>query len=449
MSRLRAIQVAVMCTGLLAVPGCRCGGSREPRAPAGGAPSVMAVTSVLAALPDGPQAPGPEHAFVFAERGGGVAWVVEEGGRSRVFHDGRAGEAYETVGSVALDPGGRRIAHGALVEGKWRMVVDGKAGAAFDAVETPLFSPDGAHVAYVARAGELWHVVVDGVKDGGARGTYQLHGFSGDSARIAFVEMLGGDGFGTLLVSDLALRERTVVSGRVKEVVRSSDGTALAAVGDREGGQSAMVVSFARPEEKQWGPTYDAVYSLTFGPTGRSIAYLAERAGGMFAVVEGREAPLSPGDSPVSLPRIRPDGRGLGIVVVAEGAVLLREFLDGGARAEPPYNEIEWLVYGGTDGSHAYAARKGEKWHLVVNGKEGPPFDRVVTPVFSPDGRFVVYRARQDGKRFVVVADGEGKTVRQHPPYEQVHSVTFTADGKSIAYGVKDGRALAWKVEPL
>jgi hypothetical protein len=28
-----------------------------------------------------------------------------------------------------------------------------------------------------------------------------------------------------------------------------------------------------------------------------------------------------------------------------------------------------------------------------------------------------------------------------------VFPVQFTADGKSIAYGVKDGRQLAWKVE--
>ena len=106
-------------------------------------------------------------------------------------------------------------------------------------------------------------------------------------------------------------------------------------------------------------------------------------------------------------------------------------------------------MYSGDSGLHAYAARKGNNWFVVVNGKEGPAFDRVVTPMFSPDGSRLVYRARQDGKRFVVVADANGKVIRQHPAYEQVFPVAFTADGNSVAYGVKDGRKLIWKVDPV
>jgi Tol biopolymer transport system component len=85
----------------------------------------------------------------------------------------------------------------------------------------------------------------------------------------------------------------------------------------------------------------------------------------------------------------------------------------------------------------------------VVNGTEGPPFDRVVTPTFSPDGKRVAYRARKDGRRFVVLADANGRTLRQLAANEQVFPVRFTADGRAITYGVKDGRRLAWKVEPL
>jgi len=73
----------------------------------------------------------------------------------------------------------------------------------------------------------------------------------------------------------------------------------------------------------------------------------------------------------------------------------------------------------------------------------------VVSPIFSPDEKFLVYRARKDGKRFVVVADTRGKTITQQPSYEQVFQPVFTADGKSVAYGVKDGNKLIWKVEKL
>jgi len=60
-----------------------------------------------------------------------------------------------------------------------------------------------------------------------------------------------------------------------------------------------------------------------------------------------------------------------------------------------------------------------------------------------------VYRARQDNKRFVVVADTNGTILKRHQGYDQVFETVFTADGKSVAYGVKDGNQIVWKVEKL
>jgi hypothetical protein len=145
---------------------------------------------------------------------------------------------------------------------------------------------------------------------------------------------------------------------------------------------------------------------------------------------------------------IRPDGKAVGIFVLSGDTVRLHQSFAAGALDELAPGGGDDLAYSSA-GVYAYATSRGEQHYVVVGGKEGPPFDRVVTPSFSPDGRAVVYRARKDGKRFVVVADLDGKTIRQHAAYEQVFPVRFTADGKSVAYGVKDGRRLAWKVEPL
>jgi Tol biopolymer transport system component len=86
---------------------------------------------------------------------------------------------------------------------------------------------------------------------------------------------------------------------------------------------------------------------------------------------------------------------------------------------------------------------------VVVNGKEGPSFEMVVSPMFSPDGTKLVYRAREGGKRFVVVADADGRVIRRQPEYEMVFSTVFTEDGSSVAYGAKNGNELWWKVEKL
>ena len=113
------------------------------------------------------------------------------------------------------------------------------------------------------------------------------------------------------------------------------------------------------------------------------------------------------------------------------------------------YEEAASLTYS-KSGNYVYTARNGKEWFIVVNGMEGPAFDRVIAPLFTPDGKYVVYRARKEGKRFAVVADAaSGKTVRQHPSYEQVSDVLFSTDGKSVEYGVKDGNRLLWKIEAL
>ena len=113
------------------------------------------------------------------------------------------------------------------------------------------------------------------------------------------------------------------------------------------------------------------------------------------------------------------------------------------------YDDAAGVIVSSDGGTSAFIACRGEKCFVVANDSEGPLFDRVVSPKFSPDGKFLVYRVRKDGKRFVVVADSSGKVLQQHPAYEMVFDVSFTADGKSVAYGVKNGQQLLWKVEKL
>lgn len=462
MKRSFTFLVAACCSCLWA-SGCR---TKEPTKtetspPAGAVGDRPVVLATLPAegAPTGEAAPPTSglglhasttaagHQFVFGERGGGVAYVVEDGERSHVVHNGRAGKRYAAVGEVALSPDGRRSAHGALVDGKWRMVVDGAEGEPFSAVQAPVFSPNGAHVAYQAMAGERWHLVVDGTVNAGTPTRYVQHEFSGDSSALAFIEAAGDGDWGRLVVSDLAFRRQTVIDEAVTSTAASADRTMLLAITMSDGPQALLMFRPNRPDRVTRGPSYDAVFRPTFGPDGASMAYLAWRDGRRFMVLGDKEEPF-PGGDMVGLPAIRPDGAAVAALITEDGGVSLREFFVGDRQAGAAYEEAEGLVFGG-NGLLAHAARKGERWFVVVDGKEGPPFDRVVSPAFSPDGRHLVYRARQDGRRFVVVADATGRTVRRHQAYDQVFPVRFTSDGKSTAYGVKDGRQLAWKVEPL
>jgi hypothetical protein len=455
-----AVRRAAVCWAFLALLGCT---SREPERAVRPRPDVTAASdkgAVLATLaPEGSApvagaSPGlglqaayhaPSGEFFFAERGAGVAFAVDVDGKTQVLHNGRAGKPYAGVGTIALSPDGSRCAYAALIDGKWRVVVDGVEGErGFDAVWRPAFSPDGKHVLYQALAGERWLLAVDRTVNAGTPKRNRSPEFSADSSRVAFRDEVGDDGEGKLVVTDLKLERPVVVAERVSSMVVDASRSKIGAVFATAEGQGVLTVTFDRPEQARKGALYRAVHDLVLAPDGGAVAYVAERAGQRLIVLDDRELPVQA--DMLLFPTVRPGGKAVGAFVASGGAVRFAQFFAEGA-PEAAYEEVEGLVYSDDGRSHAYAARRGPSWVVVVNGKEGPPFDRVVSPQFTPSGKAVVYRARQSGRRFVVVADLEGKTTRQHPPYEQVFPVLFTADGKSIAYGVKDGPQLAWKVE--
>jgi hypothetical protein len=386
---------------------------------------------------------------MFSERGGGVAFVSEQDGKSQVIHNGRAGKPFAAVGAIALSPDGKRHAYGALRDGAWRMVIDGQEGAPFSAVKLPAFSPDGAHVAYQAMAGKRWHLVVDATVNAGTATHYLQHEFDGTSTRIAFIEDVDESEVGRLVVSDLAFKTRHVVDTGIGGLLAAPGRSRLAAVAGVGRQQCVLTLAFDRPELVRRAMPYDAVSALVFGPDGGSVAYLAERAGQVLAVLDDQERPLPAEAMVVSPLVIRPDGKAVAALVALGGAVGFQELFQAARQGAAAYQEAEGPSYAADGSLHAYAASRDSRWFLVVNGKEGPPFDRVVSPLISPDGQRVVYRARQGGKRFVVVADPDGKTIRELPAHEQVFPVLFTGDGRSVAYGVKDGQRLAWKVEAL
>jgi hypothetical protein len=434
---MRRLLVPALALLLAGAAGCRCGADR----PAAGA-GAGAGSQVIAELP-----PGAPEEFTMAERGAGAAYVAKEGEKFRVVHNGRAGKPYDEVAGLTVSPDGRRFAHAARLADGWHVVVDGQESEPFEEVANLDLGPEGAHAAWQARVAGGWHVVVDGVRGPGTSARY-LDLRLGRGA-VALVEPLG-DGDGRFVVADLALREFRMLVPRVTFATLDPGGTRAGVVSVGEGGQRPVSLALSGPPDARRGPAFDAVHSLAFGPDGVTLAFMAERGGEILVGMADREEALPAGDSLVSLPEVRPDGGAVAAVVVSSDGVHVREYLSQPRRSVPAGGSAEGLAYSPDGARLAWAAEREGGWVAVVDGKDGPRFDRVVSPMFSPDGRHLVYRARKDGKRFVVVAAAaSGEIVRKHPAYEQAFPVRFTEEGRGVAYGVKDGSTLAWKVEPL
>ncbi|HKV38322.1 MAG TPA: zinc ribbon domain-containing protein [Blastocatellia bacterium] len=77
----------------------------------------------------------------------------------------------------------------------------------------------------------------------------------------------------------------------------------------------------------------------------------------------------------------------------------------------------------------AYRAKDGDKWLIVEDGTKGPRFDNVGPPVFSPDGKQLVYVVNQGGKSSLIV---NGREEDQFDVRGVV--VLFSPDGGKMAF---------------
>lgn len=79
---------------------------------------------------------------------------------------------------------------------------------------------------------------------------------------------------------------------------------------------------------------------------------------------------------------------------------------------------------------HTYAAKKGDAWFMVVDGKEYGPYENVGPPVYSPDNKHIAYEVQKKGKWQIAVDH-----TKFSPAYGSFFEKPyFNADSSRIAY---------------
>ena len=119
------------------------------------------------------------------------------------------------------------------------------------------------------------------------------------------------------------------------------------------------------------------------------------------------------------------------------GSELKPGFVLQGTKMGPTYDAIGSLVWSPDRKRLAYSARRGNRWHVVLDGTPGPGYEWVNWLAFSPDGRRFVYGATKDGKRHLVI-DGKAQTL-----FDDVSFPVFSLDGRRLAYHVRKGKRSA------
>ncbi len=417
--------------------------------------TVFETTTQLSTIPDKLDKDMPleqQPTYSWSDLGRGVATVMHSGETYSVIHNNNRGKPYsDVIEHLKVSRSGKHVAFSINANGKRRMVRDGQEGMFFDDVWEPIFSPDEHHIAYIAQLGEKIHLVIDNSYNYSATGS--SHGspvFSADSTKVAYIESTGtGKDLKTrIVICNLATHPEHIKESSGSIMVVNDARTKIAAVEEVNKQQRVIEFSFAQPDVVKHGELYERIELLVFGKDGSTVAYVAKKGSTNYLVM-GDKVERLPNAQLVEQPVIRPDLKKVGMLLAEKDHCFLKEFFSTHTVSEHLYDEVADLVYSNDSKSYAYTARSGNKRFVVLNGKEGPTYDKIVSPKFTPDGDKLVIRARRDGKRFVAVLDRNAVLVNEHPAYEQVFGVTFTADGKSVAYGVKDGNKLMWVVEKL
>lgn len=382
-----------------------------------------------------------------------------------------------------VSPDGRRFAH-AIENG---VVIDGQRITYLREKQFPtfVFSLDSQHTAFVAvlngdGGGRNEKLVVDGQERGEFYSHINQPVFSPDSQHLAAIVRIRPSTFEHAIWIDG--RESGLTEEDFSwELTFTSDSRRVIYAVEIENGYRTRETSVTPGEpdiEHEHGPA-QLVDNFFFGPAGQ-VGYRAKDAEGKFFVVyEGREDPLrfeeiEPGAVVVS-------EHGQAIAYVAEPQSF-REVVVANGRPSKVYGGLDagdlvkntlslsadgsrfgyvvedgrerYAVIDGRDGPRyqgvgspvfspdakhvAYLATDGSKVFSVVDGKPGLGFDDRGAPVFSPDGAGAAYWAESAGKQFIV-ANGE-----RQPPFDEVGSPRYSPEGKRLAYLARSGDK--WRV---
>ncbi len=407
--------------------------------------------TLLTTLPAGYEA----GEITFSDNGLQVAVILKKEGKMAMSINSVMSPMYEGVRAPVFHATSKQYAFVATKEGKQCVVFNGREGALYDSVRNPMINSAGRLV-YAAKRGDKWFIV-SGDKESKAWDTQDPSLFvSPDGKRLAFLEQNSATKKFNMCVCSVTFKEyaRGGEYDELADVSTNWVGSHLTYKVGRNGKQTVVLFDFSQPgcTEKE-GRWYEKVGNFALSNNGAYVAFFGQRDGKHYLVNGNNEWPCTDYSMLFDI-TVSDKGNVLYTGAIKQSIILS---LDGKIVTDRP-ESIDDLTFSDDSNHILFVAgpcpliptdKPVEFAYLVVDGHESKKYDKVVSPRFAPDNTHIVFRARSEGKRFVVVADKTGKILKEHSPYEAVWDFKFSPDGKSVGYGVKKGQELWWQVASL
>jgi hypothetical protein len=362
--------------------------------------------------------------LAFSHDGQHVAWVNSKDGEMTVSVDGHEGPSFNEVEVGDFTPEGGHLIYRARQGRAWVLVVDGNVAPDYDSAGHMAVDRSGTHMAYIAFKGQKATVFVDGKQgatyastDGGVFLT-----FSSDGKHYAY---LAGN---TVIVDGQEQSSGGIVYPH--ELLFSEDGAHL--VYTIKDGKRWFVVA-----DGNKGKEYDLVEHPRFLPGSDRLAFVAAAGSKVMWVVDGQEGPHFEPQGSSQKARGEPglqnfvstkDGKRFAYKAAKSPSTWV-VVVDG--KEDPVNDDVESLLFSGDGKHYAYAAYRQRKWVVVLDGNDGKEFERVSEIAINKDGTRLAFviPGSQTGMHAMVVDGKSGKN------YWRIWRPMFSPDGKHVVYG--------------
>lgn len=375
--------------------------------------------------------PGPEFGLginkstgiIFSPDSKQVCYIGITKNSSQIFvknHKKKRG--FQTIGQVLFSPDSSHVAYTAQKDGGWHVVLDNNLGPAYKKVSDLKFSPDGTQLVYTAQKNRRYVVVKNNKEIREGYGVFSPI-FSPGGNFFAF----------------LAFKK----NNKYQYIVNEEPGLTVDKPGRLIFSRDDTSFSYAALIGDQWhvikdgvkGPGFTKIFAFSYSPTSTDILYVAENAEAKKTVVNNSV----PGEfyESIGVPVFSPNGKHYAYVAGQGKDDEMFMVING--KKQKPYPIIGITVkqsreskissqqpfFSSTGNRMAYPVYdpEKEKAFMVVDGYAHPPFDAVMKPCFSSDEKHVAYMGKK-GDAWHLVVDGKaGK-----------HSCDGMIRGATIAY---------------